>query len=176
MSEAKIEAEPIEAEATIPTNPMLFAGAKAELPTPVEYLAAMIQGGHELERVQAAVRAAAPNVVINDTPGLVPTPILGPVYNNFVGNRPIFLKRSWASIRASWRHWQDGSASAPIPISADTSQTFIILARFSQSTLVAVPVRKDSIEVSSSKRNLFKISLSVIKAPAIACSMGLNSG
>jgi HK97 family phage prohead protease len=89
MSEAKIEAEPIEAEATIPTNPMLYAGAKAELPTPVEYISAMIQGGHELERVQAAVRAAAPNVVINDTPGLVPTPILGPVYNNFVGNRPI---------------------------------------------------------------------------------------
>ena len=89
MSEAKIEAEPIEAEATIPTNPILYASAKADLPTPVEYIAAMIQGGHELERVQAAVRAAAPNVVINDTPGLVPTPILGPVYNNFVGNRPI---------------------------------------------------------------------------------------
>ena len=89
MSEAKIEAEPIEAEATIPTNPILYASAKADLPTPVEYIAAMIQGGHELERVQAAVRAAAPNVVISDTPGLVPTPILGPVYNNFVGNRPI---------------------------------------------------------------------------------------
>ena len=59
MSEAKIEAEPIEAEATIPTNPILYASAKADLPTPVEYIAAMIQGGHELERVQAAVRAAA---------------------------------------------------------------------------------------------------------------------
>ena len=83
------EATPVEAEATIPTNPIMYASAKADLPTPVEYIAAMIQGGHELERVQAAVRAAAPNVVINDTPGLVPTPILGPVYNNFVGNRPI---------------------------------------------------------------------------------------
>ena len=83
------EATPVEAEATIPTNPIMYASAKADLPTPVEYIAAMIQGGHELERVQAAVRAAAPNVVISDTPGLVPTPILGPVYNNFVGNRPI---------------------------------------------------------------------------------------
>jgi len=89
MSEAKIEAEPIEAEATIPTNPILYASAKPELPSAVEYIAAMIKGGHEFEKVQTAVRAAAPEVAVADTPGIIPTPILGPVYNNFVGNRPI---------------------------------------------------------------------------------------
>jgi HK97 family phage prohead protease len=89
MSEAKIEAEPIEAEATIPTNPMLYAGAKPELPTAVEYISAMIKGGHEFDKMQTAVRAAAPEVAVADTPGIIPTPILGPVYNNFVGNRPI---------------------------------------------------------------------------------------
>jgi len=89
MSEAKIEAEPIEAEATIPTNPILYASAKPELPSAVEYIAAMIKGGHEFEKMQTAVRAAAPEVAVADTPGIIPTPILGPVYNNFVGNRPI---------------------------------------------------------------------------------------
>jgi len=89
MSEAKIEAEPIEAEATIPTNPILYASAKPQLPSAVEYIAAMIKGGHEFEKMQTAVRAAAPEVAVADTPGIIPTPILGPVYNNFVGNRPI---------------------------------------------------------------------------------------
>lgn len=88
MSEAKIEAEPIEAEATIPTQPIVYA-AKPQMPTAVEYIQAIIKGGHEFDQVQKAVRAAAPEVAIADTPGIVPTPILGPVYNNFVGNRPI---------------------------------------------------------------------------------------
>ncbi|MGA0023950.1 MAG: HK97 family phage prohead protease [Burkholderiales bacterium] len=88
MSEAKIEAEPIEAEATIPTQPILYA-AKPELPTAVEYLSAMYKGGHEFERVQLAVRAAAPEIGTGDTPGILPEPILGPVYNNFLGIRPV---------------------------------------------------------------------------------------
>jgi HK97 family phage prohead protease len=88
MSEAKTEAQPIEAEATTPTYPIVYA-AKPELPTAVEYIAAMIQGGHEFERVKKAVRAAAPEIGTVDTPGILPTPILGPVYNNFIGNRPV---------------------------------------------------------------------------------------
>jgi hypothetical protein len=36
-----------------------------------------------------ALRAAAPDVVTSDTPGVLPTPILGPVYNNFIGRRPV---------------------------------------------------------------------------------------
>jgi HK97 family phage prohead protease len=88
MSEAKIEAEPIEAEATIPTNPIIFA-QKPELPTAVEYLSAFLKGGADFDRMQTRLRAAAPDVVTNDVPGILPTPILGPVYNNFIGNRPV---------------------------------------------------------------------------------------
>lgn len=88
MTDAE-KAEPIEAEATIPTQPLLYAAAKPELPTAVEYIQAMIKGGHEFESVKQAVRAAAPEVAVADTPGIIPTPILGPVYNSFVGNRPI---------------------------------------------------------------------------------------
>jgi hypothetical protein len=36
-----------------------------------------------------ALRAAAPDVVTSDTPGVLPTPILAPVYNNFIGRRPV---------------------------------------------------------------------------------------
>jgi len=35
------------------------------------------------------VRAAAPDVVTGDVPGILPEPILGPVYNNFIGRRPV---------------------------------------------------------------------------------------
>jgi HK97 family phage prohead protease len=88
MSEAKIEAEPIEAEATIPTQPMIYA-TKAELPSAVEYLSAYIKGGAEFDKVKRAVMAAAPEVGTADTPGILPTPILGPAYNNYVGSRPV---------------------------------------------------------------------------------------
>jgi len=88
MADAE-KAEPVAAEATIPTQPFVYAAAKPEMPTAVEYISALVKGGHEFEKVQKAVQAAAPEVAIADTPGIVPTPILGPVYNNFVGNRPI---------------------------------------------------------------------------------------
>jgi hypothetical protein len=36
-----------------------------------------------------ALRAAAPDIVTTDTPGILPTPIVSPVYNNFIGRRPV---------------------------------------------------------------------------------------
>jgi HK97 family phage prohead protease len=88
MSDAS-QAEPIEAEATIPTQPILYAQARPELPTAVEYIAAMVKGGAAFERMQAAVQAAAPEIGTGDTAGILPEPILGPVYNNFIGMRPV---------------------------------------------------------------------------------------
>jgi HK97 family phage prohead protease len=89
MSDAEIAAEPIEAEATtiIPT-PAVYA-AKPELPTPLEYLSGLIKGGAEMQKVMEAVRAAAPEVSTTDTPGILPEPIVGPVYNSYIGNRPV---------------------------------------------------------------------------------------
>jgi HK97 family phage prohead protease len=88
MSDA-VTPEPIAAEATIPTQPFVYAAAKPELPTAVEYISAMVKGGHSWDSMLQRVHAAAPEVAIADTPGIVPTPILGPVYNNFIGNRPV---------------------------------------------------------------------------------------
>jgi hypothetical protein len=78
-------------EAAVATQPIYATAVKrdAKLPTAVEYLSAAISGGTAWERMHEALRAAAPDVVTSDTPGVLPTPILGPVYNNFVGRRPV---------------------------------------------------------------------------------------
>ena len=82
----------VEASAEIvPTTP-IFATARREvpLPTAVEYMSAFIAGGSAWHKMSEALRAAAPDIVTNDTPGILPTPILGPsVYNNFIGRRPV---------------------------------------------------------------------------------------
>ena len=90
VSEA-IQAEAAEAPATIPVSPIVYATARKEvpLPTAVEYLSAAIAGGSAWHQMREAIKAAAPDVVTTDTPGILPTPIVGPVYNNFVGRRPV---------------------------------------------------------------------------------------
>lgn len=88
MTDAE-KAEPIAAEATTPTNPIMYAMARPELPTAVQYIAAMVKGGASFERMRAAVHAAAPEIGTADTPGILPEPIIGPVYNNFIGMRPV---------------------------------------------------------------------------------------
>lgn len=80
---------PVEA-ATVPTTPIYAtAAANLTLPTPAEYIAAMAAGGERFARVQAAVRAAAPDVTTVETPGILPQIIVSPVYNNFLGLRPV---------------------------------------------------------------------------------------
>ena len=76
-------------EATTPTP--IFATAKREfkLPSPAEYIGAYIAGGSAFEQMNANIRAAAPDVTTTDTPGVLPTPIVSPVYNNFRGLRPV---------------------------------------------------------------------------------------
>jgi HK97 family phage prohead protease len=90
MSEATIPA----VEATIPTAPIPAQPKRTfNLPTPGEYLAAMHIGGTTFENVSAAARdfmrskqsafqAAAGDVLTTDTPGLLPVPVLGPVFEN----------------------------------------------------------------------------------------------
>jgi HK97 family phage prohead protease len=88
-------------EATIPTAP-IFAQAKRvfDLPTPGEYLAAMHIGGETFRNVaaaagdymmskQTALQAAAGDIVTTDTPGLIPTPVLGPVFQDLSFIRPV---------------------------------------------------------------------------------------
>ena len=88
-------------EATIPTAP-IFAQAKRkfDLPTPGEYLAAMHIGGETFRNVaaaahdymkskQTALQAAAGDIITTDTPGLLPVPVLGPVFQDLNFIRPV---------------------------------------------------------------------------------------
>ena len=88
--------EVIEASAPI------FATAKRkfDLPTPGEYFAAMHIGGTTFENVaratnefvksnQSALQAAAGDIVTTDTPGLLPVPVLGPVFQDLNFIRPV---------------------------------------------------------------------------------------
>ena len=88
MSEVKVEAS---VEAPAPAPQMLFAAPKKEfvMATAGEYISKLCQGGAVAAEFLANLKAAAPDVVTTDTPGLLPTPILGPVYNNLIGRRPV---------------------------------------------------------------------------------------
>lgn len=81
--------EAVEA-ATTPTQP-LYAQAKraVKLPSPGEYIAAMKRGGADFAQLNANIQAATGDVVISDAAGLLPTPVVAPVFNDINPLRPI---------------------------------------------------------------------------------------
>jgi HK97 family phage prohead protease len=91
-TETMNEATPV--EAAIPTSPVVFAESKREfrMPSAGEYLAAMHIGGDTFRKVNAAFHDAArknqsaieavSQDLTTDTPGLLPVPVLGPVFQN----------------------------------------------------------------------------------------------
>ena len=81
----------VEASAEIVPTAPLFAAARreAKLPTAAEYISAAIVGGDKWREMSEALKAAAPDVTTTDTPGVLPIPIVQPVYNNFRGIRPV---------------------------------------------------------------------------------------
>ena len=85
------ETPAVEASAEIVPTAPIFAAARreAKLPTAAEYIAAAMVGGDQWLAMSAALRAAAPDVTTTDTPGILPIPIVQPVYNNFIGRRPV---------------------------------------------------------------------------------------
>jgi HK97 family phage prohead protease len=131
--------EVIEASAPI------FATAKRQfdLPTAGEYLAAMHIGGTTFENVAAAARnymlskqtalqAAAGDVLTTDTPGLLPVPVLGPVFEDLNYVRPVVAavgarampdggqSKTW--IRPTWTtHTSVGTQSSELGASSATT-------------------------------------------------------
>ena len=74
----------------IPTSP-IFASAKKDfiMPSAAEYISAAFVGGDQWRAMSEGIRAAAPDVLTSDIPGVLPLPIVQPVYNNFIGRRPV---------------------------------------------------------------------------------------
>ncbi len=89
--ENTVEQEPTVAEASVPTAPIVHASAKREfrLPSPAEYISAFVRGGADFAQLNENIRAAAPDVVTSDLPGVLPTPVISSIYNNFRGLRPV---------------------------------------------------------------------------------------
>ena len=86
--------ETVEAPAVIEASKAtqtIFATAKREfhMPTPAEYISAFVTNPDKFAEMRAGIEAAAPNVITTDIPGVLPLPIVQPVYNNFIGRRPV---------------------------------------------------------------------------------------
>ena len=90
------------AEAAASTVEKLWAQPKQEfkMPTPGEFMAALHTGGSTFENVNAAYRAAvkrqqsalqaaAGDVLTTNTPGLLPVPVLGPLFQDLSFVRPV---------------------------------------------------------------------------------------
>jgi HK97 family phage prohead protease len=70
--------------------PVLFAQPRQfKMPSASEYVAKLLAGGTEAADFVANIRAAAPDVLTTDTPGILPEPIVGTVYNGLIGRRPV---------------------------------------------------------------------------------------
>ena len=85
------ENQPVEAAApaTVPTT--LFAQPKREfkMPSAAEYIAAFTRGGHDFAQLNANIRAAAGDETTTDTPGLLPTPVVAPIFDDINPLRPL---------------------------------------------------------------------------------------
>ena len=79
-----------EVPAAAPVAPV-WATAKREfkMPSAAEYVSKLLTGGVEAQQFLSNIKAAAPDVVTTDTPGILPEPITGTVYNNLIGRRNV---------------------------------------------------------------------------------------
>jgi hypothetical protein len=144
--ETQVEAVQSDAvvEATIPTAP-IPAQPKRQfaMPSAAEYLAAYHIGGDTFRKVneafveaakskQTALQAAAGDVLTTDTPGLLPVPVLGPVFDDLNFNRPVVAAvgaraypdggQSKTFIRPTWTTHTSVAAQSPelVGVSATT--------------------------------------------------------
>ena len=82
------------AEIPTPTAPIYAQAARPmRLPSPGEYLTKLRAGGEEWQtfnaNVTAAIQAATGDVLVSDADGVIPTPIVAPIYDDLNPLRPI---------------------------------------------------------------------------------------
>ena len=92
---------PAEKPAEAPKAPIWAEARKApsRLPSMAEWVSAYVQGGDKFaavnrmiadhQAVHNPIEAAAGDIATTDTPGLLPVPVVGPVYNNINYLRPV---------------------------------------------------------------------------------------
>jgi len=87
-----VETPEVVEAATVPTQPIQFAqpAKPFTFPSAAEWISKALVGGAEFAEFDAKIKAAAPDVVTTDTPGILPEPITGSVYSNYLPNwRPL---------------------------------------------------------------------------------------
>jgi HK97 family phage prohead protease len=99
--ETQVEASAPDA---IPTSP-LFAQAKKEfkLPSAGEWISAQMQGGAIAAEFNARIRAAAPDVTTADLDGILPLPIIAPIYSGIQGLRPVVDAIGARALAPGWQ-------------------------------------------------------------------------
>ena len=87
-----MENQPVEQPAVIEaqqiTTTVYAQPRNFRLPSPAEYMAAYVRGGHDFAQLNANIKAAAPNITTTDTPGILPEEIVTPVYDGLNPVRP----------------------------------------------------------------------------------------
>lgn len=87
-----MENQPVEQPAVIEaqqiTTTVYAQPRNFKLPSPAEYMAAYVRGGHDFAQLNANIKAAAPNITTTDTPGILPEEIVTPVYDGLNPVRP----------------------------------------------------------------------------------------
>jgi HK97 family phage prohead protease len=184
-------------EAATPTAPIpAQPKRKFALPTPGEYMAAMHIGGTTFANVNAAVRdfvaskqtalqAAAGDVLTTDTPGLLPVPVLGPVFDDLNYIRPVVSavgarampdggqSKTW--IRPTWTtHTSVGSQSPEL--SGVSATTPVIASNVIQKTTLAGQVTLSVQDVDFTSPAALEIILRdlagqyMLQSDAVACN------
>jgi len=83
--------EPVETPAVIEAAaiaPVYAQPRNFKLPSPAEYIAAMVDGGSRWAIMNERIKAAAPNISTTDTPGILPQEIVGQPYDGLDPIRP----------------------------------------------------------------------------------------
>jgi HK97 family phage prohead protease len=202
-TETELPEEPEVSEQNAPevieaSAPKLFAQAKRtfDMPTAGEYLAAMHIGGETFRNVAAAARdfalskqsalqAAAGDVLTTDTPGLLPVPVLGPVFDdlNYIrpvvaavgarampdgGNQKTFIRPTWTT------HTNVGSQTTEL--TAVTARTPVIASNVVSKTTLAGQVTLSVQDVDFTSPAALDIILRdlvgqyMIQSDAVACA------
>ena len=89
--ETMSQENPVEASQPDVIQTPLFATAKREfkMPSAGEWISAQMQGGAVAAEFNARLRAAAPDVTTADLDGILPLPIVQPIYSGIQGLRPV---------------------------------------------------------------------------------------
>jgi HK97 family phage prohead protease len=193
----------VEAGAIIPTAPLpAQAKRKFDMPTAAEYLAAYHIGGTTFENVQAAARefalakqtalqAAAGDVLTTDTPGLLPVPVLGPVFDDLNYIRPVVSAIGARAmpdggsqktfIRPTWTTHTDVGAQTP-ELNPVTARTPVIASNVVTKTTLAGQVTLSVQDVDFTSPGAMDIILRdlvgqyMLQSDAVACNAITNGG